>query len=236
MATYNDCLRQIALAVNAITGATASTLESSYVTTPLTVANFQSSILPFTNLKDHMLNAQGRIITAAAYEGNHPYRAALTSQTAALSDGDEVIMDAASVAIIGVWGAVRNQDGDLMTEGNLSQIRARNLNPGTMFLVDTALWARDDVRIYHTATTATIDVVAYSRPSAVSLSLSANILLPDDAVPAIVSGALEECVRDDEFIAQAQKFGGMFSDWVGSMMNSRSVNSTAQPVETAASV
>lgn len=231
--TYNTLLRQLAVSVNAITGAIGGTLETSYSTVPLTSANFQSSILPFTNLKDHMVNGVFKVISIAANNGNHPYRPALISQTAALTSGDSVITNAASVPIIGVWGAIRDQDGNVMTKGNLSQIRARNLNPGTMFLVDTALWARDDVRVYHTVTSVTIDVVAQARPNVDALDLTAEMPLPDDAVPACIQAAQEECIRDDEFMAQGARFGEMFTKWVA-MVKQGSTDSTTQPVEKAA--
>ncbi len=233
MATWNTLLRQLAVSVNAITGATPTLLEASYSTVPLTSANFQSSILPFTNLKDHMVNGVFKIISIAANNGNHPYRAALISQTAALSYGDAVTANAASVPIIGVWGTVRDQDGNVMTKGNLSQIRAWVLNPGGMFLVDTSLWARDDVRIYHTATTVTIDVVAQARPDVDALVLTATMPLPDDAVPVCIQAAQEECIRDDEFMAQGARFGDMFTKWVA-MVKENSVDSTTQPIEKAA--
>ncbi len=235
--TYNTCLRQIAVAINAITGATAATLEASYATVPLTSANFQSSILPFTALKDKMLNAQGKIITAVAYQGDHPYRAFLTSQTSALTYGALIPStdSGGTNQIIGVYGAVRDNSGsNILTKGNLSQIRARVANPGTMFLVDVPLYAIDDRRIYHTTTSVVIDVVTYTRPSADSLTLTSNILLPDDAVPAIVNGALQECIRDDEFMAQAQQFGNTFQQWMATALNTGSVDSTSQVVEKAA--
>ncbi len=236
-ASYSSVLRQIGLAVNALTGATASALQTTYATSPVTSSLFQSTIFPFTNLIDKMLNAQGKIVTAVAYQGDHPYRAFLTSQTSALTYGALIPStdSGGTNQIIGVYGAVRDNSGsNILTKGNLSQIRARVLNPGTMFLVDVPLYAIDDRRIYHTTTSVVIDVVTYTRPSADSLVLTTSILLPDDAVPAIVNGALEECVRDDEFMAQAQKFGGMFSDWVGSMITTRSTDSTSAVVEKAA--
>ncbi len=235
--TYNSVLRMIAVSVNAITGATPALLEASYSTVPLTSANFQSSILPFTRLQDAMLNAQGKIITAVAYQGDHPYRAFLTSQTSALTYGALIPStdSGGTNQIIGVYGAVRDNSGsNILTKGNLSQIRARVLNPGTMFLVDTALYAIDDRRIYHTTTSVVIDVVTYTRPSADSLVLTSSILLPDDAVPEIVYLALEECVRDDEFMAQAQKFGGMGKDWMSVMLSASSTDSTSAVVEKAA--
>ncbi len=235
--TYNTCLRQIAVSVNAVTGTTPALLETSYSTVPLTSSNFQSSILPFTSLKDKMLNAQGKIITAAAYQGDHPYRAYLTSQTSALTYGALIPStdSGGTNQIIGVYGTVRDNSGsNILTKGNLSQIRARVTNPNTMFLVDVPLYAIDDRRIYHTTTSVVIDVVTYTRPSADSLTLTSNILLPDDAVPAIVNGALEECMRDDEFLTQAQRFGGVYEQWLATAMRTGSVDSTSAVVEKAA--
>lgn len=235
MATYNDVLRQGAVAVNAVTGATAALLESSYSTVPLTSANFQSSILPFTNLKDHMVNGIAKIITVVANTGNHPYRSALISQTAALAYGDEVITDSANVPVVGVWGAVRDGDtNEILTKANLSQIRARVANPNTMFIIDVFWWARDDVRVYHTVDNVIIDVVAYERPDVAALDLTSDIPLPDDAVPACVQAMLEECIRDDEFMAQGARFGDQFTRWVGAVKAMESANSTTAPVERAA--
>ncbi len=225
------------MAVNAITGATAATLQTSYATSPVTSSLFQSTIFPFTNLIDHMLNAQGKIVTAVAYQGDHPYRAFLTSQTSALTYGALIPStdSGGTNQIIGVYGAVRDNSGsNILTKGNLSQIRARVFNPGTMFLVDTALYAIDDRRIYHTTTSVVIDVVTYTRPSADSLTLTSNILLPDDAVPAIVQDALAECVRDDEFMAQAQRFGALSDEWMSMALRTGSVDSTSVVVEKAA--
>lgn len=234
MATWNLLLRQLAVSVNSITGATAALLETSYSTVPLTSANFQSSILPFTNLKDHMINGVSKIVSLAANDGNHPYRAALISQTDPLGYGDEVATDSSAVPIIGVWGAVRDDDTDeVLTKGNLAQIRARVTNPEDMFLIDVFWWARDDVRIYHTVDNVVIDVVAYDRPDADLLVLTAEMPLPDDAVPACVQAAQEECIRDDEFMAQGARFGDMFTKWV-EMVQSHSTDSTTKPIEKAA--
>jgi hypothetical protein len=234
MSSWNLLVRQLAVSVNAITGATAATLETSYSTVPLTSANFQSSILPFTNIKDHCINGVSKIVSIAANDGNHPYRAALISQTDPLGYGDEVTVDSSGVPIIGVWGAIRDDDtGEVLTRGNLAQIRARVTNPNDLFLVDVYWWARDDVRIYHTVDNVVIDVVAFDRPDADSLVLTTEMPLPDDAVSACVQAAQEECIRDDEFMAQGARFGDMFTKWV-EMVQSRSVDSTTKPVEKAA--
>jgi hypothetical protein len=228
--TYNTILRQIAVAVNSLSGATAAALQATYATVPLTSANFQSSILPFGNLKDHMLNGISKIVTNAANDGNHPYRAALISQTTSLAYGDEVITNSSSVPIVGVWGAARDADtGQVLTKANLSQIRARVTNPSSMFKLPVYWWARDDVRVYHTVDDVIIDVVAYARPDTDALVLTGNMPLPDDSTPACVQAALEECIRDDEFLAQGARFGEMFTKWMSMVQGS--TDSTTTPIE-----
>lgn len=235
--TYNTVLRQIAVSVNAITGATPALLEASYATVPLTAANFQSSILSFTSLKDKMLNGEAKLVTAVAYQGDHPYRRPLTSQTANIASGGLIpATDSGGTnKIIGVYGAVRDAaTGNILTKGKMSQISARVLNPGSMFLVSTGLWARQGERLYHTVTNAVLDVVTYTRPVADSLVLTTNVMLPDDAAPAYVQAALEECIRDDEFMSQASRFGEQFDKWVQRVLSSNSIDTITQVTEKAA--
>jgi hypothetical protein len=152
-----------------------------------------------------MLNGISKIVTNAANDGNHPYRPALISQTASLAYGGAVITNSSSVPIIGVWGAVRDAaTGQVLTKANLSQIRARVTNPSSMFKLPVYWWARDDVRVYHTVAGVIIDVVAYARPDTDALVLTGNMPLPDDSTPACVQAALEECIRDDEFMSQGR--------------------------------
>lgn len=224
MSTYNDCVRQVALTINALEGTSAAALQTTYETVPLTDGEFQSTIIPFLGVIDKVLNAEAKIITAAANNSGHPYRASLLTQTSALASGSEIPSVVGSDRIIGVRGAVRDEDGNVLTRGNLTQIRARVLNPGTMFIVDVPLYEIEDNRIYHTATTATIDVVVYTRPDADTLDLTDDILLPDDAAPACISGALMECVRDDEFMAQGARFGGQFDQWVANVVRMGTAN------------
>jgi len=235
--TWNTILRQCAISVNAITGATPALLETSYSTVPLTSANFQSSILSFTSLKDKAINGESKLISAVASQGDHPYRAVLTSQTSALTYGTLIPStdSGGTNKIIGVYGAVRDSSGgNVMVKGNLSQIRARVTNPNTMFLVSTGLYATDDRRIYHTTTSVVIDVCTYTRPSADSLVLTSNITLPDDAAPCYVQAALEECIRDDEFMAQASRFGEQFNRWLSGVTGMNSVDSVSRVMEKAA--
>lgn len=233
--TYNTILRQIALSVNAITGATPSALETSYSTVPLTSANFQSSILSFTALKDKMLDAESEIVTTIAATGDHPYRASLISQTGALVPGSLLQNNAAGSPIIGVIGDVRDfATSQPCTKNELRQIQDRILNP-TIWLVPVYWYCVSDRRIYHTTTSVVVDVVTYSRPVADSLALTTNITLPDDAVPAYINGALMQCIRDDEFMAQGARFGERFNQWVAQVKSGyTSIDSTSQIIQKAA--
>ncbi len=234
--TYGNVLREIALAVNAVTGATPALLQTSYSTVPLTSANFQSSIFPFLGLIDKMLDGEAELITTVASTSNHPYRSALMSQTDNLAYGDLVATNAAGDLVIGVMGDVRDAaTSEPLTKNELRQIQDRVVNPGGMWLVAVYWYCLSDRRIYHTVANAVADVVAYVRPDADTLDLTTNILLPDDALPAYVHAALMACIRDDEFMAQGARFGELFMGWVAQVKAGYSpVDSTAKIIERAA--
>jgi hypothetical protein len=216
MATYNDVLRQIALAVDALVGTIPADLETTYSTNPLTSADFGSAILPFTKLKDAMLSAEAGLAMAVLSTGDHPWRESFRDATAPLTYGDPIpAVGVGGGTIVGIYGAVRDStSGEPCTRNELEQIRDRVINPNGMWKIEVFWFAINDRRLYHTRTAATIDVCTYDRPDALTLDLTADILLPDVLVPAYVDGALAECVRDDEFAEQAGLFGGMYTAWI----------------------
>lgn len=216
MATYNDVLRQVALAVDALVGTVPDDLETTYSTNPLTSSDFASAILPFTRLKDAMLNAEAGLVAAVLSTGDHPWRESFRDVTAALSYGDPIpAVGAGGGTVVGIYGAVRDSSsGQPCTRNELEQIRDRVINPNSMWKIDVFWFAINDRRLYHTRPTATIDVCTYDRPDALTLDLTDDILLPDVLVPAYVDGSLAECVRDDEFVTQANLFGGMYAAWL----------------------
>ena len=234
--TYNDILRELALSVNAITGATATLLETSYSTSPLTSANFQSSIFPFTGLKDKMLGGQEDVIDVVASTGDHPWRAFIETQTSNKTYGALVATNSSGVPVIGSWGDVRDAvTGQPCTKNELRQIQDRVINPGNMWLISVYWYARSDQRVYHTVDNVIIDVVAYQRPDSDTLDLTTAILLPDDAASAIINASLMRCIRDDEFMSQGAQFGARFDQWVSQVKSGYvSVNSTSEVVEKAA--
>lgn len=219
MATWNDVIRQVAITTNALIGAQPAALETTYSTVPLTAANFQSSIIPFTMMKDKMLNAESALVGTAAATANHPWRAFIADTTGSLASGAPMPTTGTNgQEIIGVYGAVRDaDDAQICTLSETQDIRVRNQNPGNMFLLPVYQYAFYDRRIYHTRTNVIVDVCVYERPNADTLDLTTEILLPDVALPAYVAGGVMECCRDDEFLQQAGRFGEYFATWISTI-------------------
>lgn len=218
-AIWNDVIRGVALTINALVGARPAPLETTYATVPLTSANFQSSILPFTAIKDRCLDAEASLIGAVTATANQPWRAFLHDVTDPLASGALMpTTGSGGKEIIGVYGAVRDADDEqICTLSEVQDIRVRNQNPGDMFLLPIYQYAFYDRRIYHTRTGVTVDVCVYERPDADSLDLETGILLPDVALPAYIAGGVMECCRDDEFMAQAQRFADYFGTWISTI-------------------
>ena len=218
-ATWNSVIRQAAITINALVGTQPAALQTTYATVPLTSANFTSSILPFTFIKDKAINAESALVSAVAATANHPWRAYLSDVTAALAYGAEMpTAGSGGDEIIGVYGAVRDSsDNQICTLSEIQDIRVRVQNPGNMFLLPVYQYAFYDRRIYHTRENVVVDVCVYSRPDADALDLETEILLPDAALPAYVAGTVMECFRDDEWMPQAQAFAEYFAVWIGTI-------------------
>lgn len=220
--TWNTVLRQAATKINALAiagtpAATPADLQTAYATVPLTSANFASAIFPFGAIKDALINAESELVNAIASTANHPWRKVLLSQTDALAYGDLIPStdSGGSNLIVGMRGAVIDSDsGEPCTENQLEQIRDRVINPNSMWKIAVYWYAINDNRIYHTVDSVTIDVCTYTRPASDSLDLSTDIALPDPIAPAYVDGALAELVRDDEFLEQGARFGGLYQAWL----------------------
>lgn len=216
--TYNTLLRQLAIVVNALVGTQPDPLQATYATIPLTAANFDSSTFPFLFFLDKLLNAQEGLILAIASTGNHPWREFIGANavTGPLVPGARIpATDSLGAQIVGLYGAVRDSaDSNPLTQKKLQQIRDRLVNPNGMWVVPVYWFCMEDRRIYHTRPAVAIDVCTYTRPSADSLDLTTNILLPDVLGPAIVDGAAMECVRDDEFLVQSGRFGEYYAAWI----------------------
>jgi len=222
---YNTLLRQLAVTVNALGDTTSpSALNSVYDTVPLIEANFTvatgSSIFSFNYLKDKLLNAQEALFYALASTATNPLRRFIESQTAALSYGDQITTNAASLPVVGAYGAVRDvETGRVLTLEEIENVQLRVINPNSMFKVRVYQYAIVGDRVYPTVDEVLVDVCAYERPDTDALDLESDILLPDILGPAMVQGAISECYRDDEYLEQSGRAGEYFSRWVQALQS-----------------
>lgn len=168
-------------------------IETSYITNPLTLAEFDGNETSFQGTKDSVLLAEEDFAKAIADTGNHPWRRVLNGITASIPhQGVIPSTDASSNQIIGIYGAIRDaSDGTICTEMPLEVIRRRVRNANSFYRCASYFYKIDGVRIEHTRTNATIDVCVYNRTTQAALMESnGNMLLPDALESALVSRAL----------------------------------------------
>ncbi len=219
--TYSQIVRQCAVRINAITSPIASTLQSTYVTTPFTSSQVGSSIFPYAAITDAVLNIEGRLADAIASTGDHPYRAYLISTTDALANAAVLpSLDSAGEQIIGVWGAVFDSTDttQVYRPKDVAQVMRRNTNPNSKYRVTVYWYFMDDLNIYHTGTSVKIKVCVYSRDNqATILAANGDMLLPDTLADALVCGAVSELIRDDEFMGQASAYRQYYNEVDGAI-------------------
>jgi len=204
---YRTILAAVALRINALIGADALTLEATYVTSPLTSANFQSTIFGFTSIKDSILNAEEKLAQKIANNADDPLRQYMANVTANLSNPSTLPSTSTdSKPIIGIWGAVRDAtSGIVCSQMPLDIVRRR---AAATDLVIPVWWFNiTGGRIEHTRTNVAIECCVYSRTDqSTTFDANGNILLADALEPDYISEALAILVRDDEFMAQSQRF------------------------------
>lgn len=218
---YNTVIRQAALRVNALTtGVTPATLQSAYITSPLTTTQLASPDFPFQLFLDTCLLVEERLAARIANNKTHPFRASFTTQTAGIAHKGLIpATDASSNPIIGVYGSAFDAtDSQPLIEMSLDDITIQTRNANG--------WQRCAVyghrvvgtRLYHTRTSAKLDVCTYNRTTqgTAIATLTNTSFLPDALEWAFVCGMVALLVRDGAFEAQAklyaEYFGGVLDD------------------------
>lgn len=232
---YRAIVAAVAVRCNALVGATATALQTTYATSPLTTANFQSSIFPYSDVVESVLWAEERLAMAIAQNGTHPWRQYLADVTTPLANLSILPAQTnASLPIIGTWGAVVDS-GDLQVCSlmPLDEVRRRVRNANSNLSCEVYWYNIAGGRIEHTRTNVVIDVCGYSRTDQLT-ELNANgiIALADVLEPAYVAGAISMLVRDDEFSAQSQIYASYFQSTLAAI--SENAQTVAPLMEVAA--
>lgn len=214
MPTYHNPIAAAALRVDALVGAQKAALETTYTTRPLTDANFQSAIFPFSDFLAACGWAEQQIAGAIADTGNSPYQAYIRSNTATIINGGPLpAVDKSGVPIIGIWGAVKDgTSGNVCFKKDLSEIQRRVTNANNFWVVPVYYYRMEGLSIYHTRTNVKIDCCVYDADAQAALIAADGDLLFPTLENLYVWGMLGKMIRDDEFTGQGSIFQGYFDD------------------------
>jgi hypothetical protein len=225
---YGKILLEAGLRVNALVGATSSTLETT-LTNAVSAASFDSADFPLTALKDTCLLVEEKLVIAAAsfrvkevsptgvvFYRHHPWRSSISSATSNLAHKAPLpSVDSSSNKIVGVWGDVYDSsDGTALDEWTLSDIQAAVRNANSWVITPQYGYRIIGNRIHHTRTNVIIDVCTYNRTTRQTAidTLTNPTLLPDAAEEAMVCGIVSMLIRDDAFTAQSQIYRNYFNE------------------------
>ncbi len=214
-ATYHDVAAAIGLRINALAATDPVELQQVYSQRPLTDEVFDSSIFPFSAVRDTLLNAEQRLVLSIANSDDPFWRAEIGSKTDPIFNGGEVPdADENGVTIVGAYGAVLDSADQtkVCSKMDVELLRMKDLAPN--------LWIMEQYNYAFVG-----DVVLHTRPSVVvqvciydflaqqnAFDADEPILLPDALVPAYIAGGVAGLVRDDEFTNQAGLYAQYFNN------------------------
>lgn len=206
-------LREAAVRTNALVGASAVALELTYATLPLTSADFQSTIFPFTAYLDQQTASIARYANAIAETGNHPWRSFVGfTVTATLASGDSMpSVGANGDPIVGIYGSVLDADDQtIVCTEYPDQVIRRRLNNPSAWVIPVYGFKMSGDGITHTRPNGVVVQVCTFSWDTIAALVAANgdLPLPDSLANAICYDMIGALVRDDEFMAQANVFRG----------------------------
>lgn len=232
MPTYHDILAAGAVRFDALIGPQKAQLETTYTTRPLTAANFQSTVFPFSDALASILWAEQQIAAAVADTGNSSLRSYLASRTANILNGGRIpSVDENGVPIIGIYGAVKDAtSGRVYYPKALAEIERRVENPTTFWVVPVYFYRQIGTSIYHTGTNVKLDVCVYdSAVQQAAIAADGEILFPT-LEPLYVDGMLSRDIRDDEFMAQTAVYNGYFQNGLAAIrQGEQSISGMTRP-------
>lgn len=214
MPTYHDILAAGAVRFDALIGPQKAALEATYTTRPLTAANFQSTVFPFSDALAGILWAEQQMAAAVTDTGNSSLRSYIASRTANILNGGTIpSVDENGVPVIGIYGAVKDAtSGKVCYPKALAEIERRVENPTSFWVVPVYFYRQIGTTIYHTRDNVKLDVCVYdSTVQETAIAADGDILFPT-LEPVYVDGMLSRCIRDDEFIGQTAIYNGYFQN------------------------
>ena len=206
--------------VNAVTGTTATALESAYTTSPLTTTQIGSTDFTLGMIKDNLVGVIGRIVKTYASVPGHPFRSYNVSATSNIAHKGLIpSTNSSSVPIIGVYGAIRDATTtEVLTEQPVQIIKTIVDNTDSQLKGQYYYYKLVSDRLYHTRTNVTIDVCTFSASDELTaIGANGNAPIPDALLDVAAAGLVASLIVDDEFVQQATFYGNYFENCLAEM-------------------
>ena len=223
--SYHQVIAQVALRYNALAGAQMVDLEASYNTTPLTATQFKTTNFPFSAMKRSLRVTEGEIALAVANNKEHEWRPIIADQTTALASGASIpAVGASGAPILGVIGGVTDSSDNtpLTSDFTLAEIQALLNNPNGWRKINPYQFVINRPQIYHTVTTALVDVCVWDSDDAdTAIAANGELLFPD-AEGAYVSGLGSKMHNlDARFTSLSASFAEEYKAWLTAIAGGR---------------
>lgn len=204
-------IRRCLIRIGAFQGQ-APAIEISYVKADPTDDSVSQSFVP-SSWHDELTTVEQEIAGAVSLDPDHPWRGILHDVTASIANGGripDVGITTATAKIIGEYGQVRDAVSPFrplspdMTEAD---IRARDQNPGTMYISDVFSYSLRKPRLNHTRTNAIIDVCVFDYDARLAAITANAALLFQSAGNAYFCGVMSLLKNTD---ANLSELSGLF--------------------------
>lgn len=219
MITYDQITRNAALRITAIVGSTSALKQTAMTTSPMTASQIGTVDFPLVAIQDAVLSSVGRIIRTYANIKSHPFRLFNLSQTAGIAHkGTIPSTNSTSKPIAGAYGAIRDAStGDVLTEQPKQIIETIAANTDNFLKGSYFYYKIIDGRLYHTRTSAVIDVVTFDiATERTAIAINGNVPLPDACFDIAWAASVAMLMIDSTFADQAS----MHESYVQNQLNS----------------
>lgn len=212
---YSVLIRNVAVRINALTDATLpAALESVYTGAMNATTVQESSIFPFSAIRDAILQSEQKLAQTIAETKDHAWRQKLISQTEPLANNATLpSVDENGLSIIGLYGDVFDSTDNTVLSRQPAEVIRRRLRTPAIWKIPVYLYDMVGDSITHTRTNVRVEVCVWDYLNQQSaIEANDDMLLPDVLEEAVICGAITMLVRDDEWLAQGSQYATYFTD------------------------
>lgn len=202
--TYDKIFRQVVIRANQLTVSDASTLATNYSTAAIgqTEMSDRAVEFPAAAINDAILQAGDRLVNVIGANKHSPYRSWFTDTTNDIANGNVIpLVSSSNKSRVGVIGAVKDSTGgQKLVAKEYNQVIALKVSSPAITLKQSPFWYyTDNVRIWHTRSNVTCDIVAWDKVDQITLMNTSPTRgacpFPQDLHEALITGALSTLFR-----------------------------------------